>query len=478
LVTLALGAAVLPWAGSPALAQLQLKTAPSGQSGPSDAFLERQRALQLENDRKLREQLPPAQKLRVDYGGWYNSYLFLFDDGVNSSRTLRENELRLWSSVSADQGIHEGYVRMRMTYDDWNHGDSYTPNEDDLNGPNLERGWYRFDIARALRVHTSYRAPFELKAKIGRDLVQPGTGYTIDLPLDHVQVQGEWLDFETTFTIGRTPSSTPNIDRSRPVADHSDRDFYIIEEKYKGFDKHEPFVYVAWQNDHTSEDPPDLLQDYDYDSRYLGLGSTGELIPNLRYGTEWVLERGLSCGDNRFLHRDQIKAWAFDQKLDYFFRHKMKPVLSGEYMFASGDPDRLGSPTNAEGGNRHDYVDHGFVGFGFRDTGVSFAPRLSNIHIWRLGGSFRPLPEVELAKELELGTDWYLYAKNHSDAAVSDALADRQSGYLGWEMDYYTNYRICSDLSWTVRFGTFFPGKSFTDETTRTFLLTGITWSF
>jgi hypothetical protein len=461
-----------------ARAQLQLSQGRSSPSVPSDVFLNNQRALELENERKLQRELPAAQKLRVDYGGWYNSYFFLFDDGYNSSRTLRENELRLWTSFSADQGVHEGYARMRMTYDDWNHGDNYTAHENDLSGPDLERGWYRFDIGRAVRGHTSYQAPFELKTKLGRDLVQAGTGYVIDLPLDHVQVQGEWLNFETTFTVGKTPSSLDNIDRSRPVASHSNRDFWVIEEKYKGFDRHEPFAYFAWQYDHTPEDPPDLLQEFDYNSRYLGWGSTGELIPNLRYGSEWVLERGTSYGNRRFLHTDQIKAWAFDQRFDYYFRHRMKPVLSAEYMFASGDNDRLGSPTSAEGGNRKDYVDNSFVGFGFRDTGICFAPWISNIHIWRLGGSFRPLPDVEAAKDLELGSDWYLYAKNKSPAAVSDPLADQQSGYLGWEMDYYANYRICSDLSWTVRFGTFFPGAAFSDETTRTFLLTGVTWSF
>ncbi|MBU0639080.1 MAG: hypothetical protein ABII12_15835 [Planctomycetota bacterium] len=472
-----LGLALCLAGGQPAVAQLGLDSGtPPG--GVSDAFLARQQALERENQQKLQRDLPIAQKFRVDWGGWYNSYFFLFDDGFNSSRTLRQNELRLWFSFSADQGVHEGYARMRMSYDDWNAGDAYTPNEDDFDGPNLERGWYQFDAGKALRGYGGYAAPFELKLKIGRDLVHTGTGYAIDLPLDHVTLQTEWQDFETTFTMGKTPASTENIDRSRSVADHSNRTFWIIQEKYLGFERHEPFVYVAWQNDNTSEDPPDLLQNYEYDSRYFGFGSTGELVDNLRYSSEWVLERGHSYGNRRYLHRNEIKAWAFDNRLDYYFRHKTKPVLSVEYMFASGDADRLGSPTNAPGGNRDDYVDNGFVGFGFRDTGISLAPRLSNIHTWRLGGAFRPFPEVEAAKELELGTDWYLYAKHHSDAAISDGFADRQSGYVGWEMDYFANYRIFSDLSWTVRFGAFFPGRAFTDQTTRTFLLTGITWSF
>ncbi len=142
----------------------------SQQQGVTSAFLERQRALDRENQAKM-EEVPVAQRFRVDYGGWFNSYFFLFDDGVNSSRTLRQNEMRLWMSFSADRGIHEGYLRMRSTYNDWNHGDSFTPNEDDLDGPNLERGWYVMDIAKALRIYGDPNTPYELKFKIGRDLV-------------------------------------------------------------------------------------------------------------------------------------------------------------------------------------------------------------------------------------------------------------------------------------------------------------------
>lgn len=462
---------------SVASAQLGLNQ-PAPRADLGSAFLERQRSLERENQRRLQESLPAAQKFRVDYGGWFNTYFYLFDDGIESSRTLRQYEGRLWLSFSADEGIHEGYARMRATYNDWNHGDNFFPNHDDLDGPNLERGWYVFDIAKALRRDERFDLPIELKFKIGRDLVYAGTGFAIDLPLDHVMIQGEVLHFETTYIAGRTPASTENIDRSRPVADHSNRVFHIIETRYKGWSQHEPFVYIAWQDDHTSEDPPDLLQQYRYDSRYIGWGSTGELIENLRYSSEWVLERGKSYNDQRFMKRSEIKAWGFDHRLDYYFRHKMKPVISAQWMFASGDADRLGSPTNAKGGNRGDHVDNSFVGFGFRDTGLALAPRLSNIHVWRAGGSFRPFPESRFTRDLELGNDFYVFYKHHADAAISDPLADIQSGYLGWEMDYYANWRLTSDLAWTVRFGSFFPGRSFSDQTTRTFLLTGITWSF
>jgi hypothetical protein len=146
-------------------------------------------------------------------------------------------------------------------------------------------------------------------------------------------------------------------------------------------------------------------------------------------------------------------------------------------MFASGDGDRRFSPTNSVGGNTRGN-DSAFNGFGFRDTGLSFAPQLSNLHAWRLGAAFTPFEKIEMLKALELGTDWFLYWKNHAKGAVSDGTADRRSGYLGWEMDYFVNWRITSDLAWTTRFGTFFPGSAFSDQTTRTFFLTGVTWSF
>lgn len=147
-------------------------------------------------------------------------------------------------------------------------------------------------------------------------------------------------------------------------------------------------------------------------------------------------------------------------------------------MFASGDGDRLLSPTNARGGNYGDRHDTSFVGFGFRNTGLAAAPVRSNIHIWRVGGGLAPLEKIELCRDLEIGTDWFLYHKHHRRGAISDPTAGQFSGYVGWEMDYYVNWRVASDLSWTMRWGAFFPGDAYQDGSMRSFLFTGITWSF
>ena len=465
--------------GTPIIASLLVfLSAATGQAQQTaDSFLTRQRAIEEQVRQDLNRELPIDQKADFDWGGWYSYYLFLYDDGIKSSRTFRQNDLRLWSSLSLDQGTHQFYVRGKLQHLDFNSGDSYDGNDNDWVGPNLDRGFYQFDLQRALQAYQHERIPWNFKAKVGRDFVEFGTGYALSMPLDHVLLTMEVENLEVIGLMGTTIRSMANLDRSHPDAGHSDRNFWGTQISYKGLQKHRPFVYAFWNEDQLREKPPVLFREWDYDSWYIGFGSTGELIRNLRYSTEWVFEGGDTYGDGRYLQRDDIEAWAFDAELEYLSQWAMRPRLTAEYMFASGDRDRYGSPINTVGGNtRGD--DNSFAGFGFRDTGLSFGPLLSNVHIWRLGAGFTPFEKIEPLAKLELGTDWFLYHKNRRTGAVSDTTADERSGYLGWEMDYYANWRVTSDLAWTARLGTFFPGDAFSDQTTRTFFLLGVTWSF
>ena len=162
----------------------------------------------------------------------------------------------------------------------------------------------------------------------------------------------------------------------------------------------------------------------------------------------------------------------------YLFDGPKQARVSAQYLFGSGDSDRTRSPVNTVGGFQGDRHDRGFTGFGFRETGLSFAPRIGNLHMGRVGASFHPWPEDASLRHFELGADWYLYYKHHRDGAVSDATANKRSSYLGWEMDYFANWRVTADIAYTARLGAFFPGKAFSDRTTRTFALVGIIWSF
>ncbi|MFH0980096.1 MAG: alginate export family protein [Planctomycetota bacterium] len=453
-----------------------LSASAQGRSEP-DAFLNQQRQTDERVRREAAEQRPATQGVDFDYGGWYSFHLFLYDDGVNSSRTFRRHDLRVWTNLRLDEGAHTIYTRTRLSFLDFNTGDSFDGNDNDWEGPNLERGYYQFDLRSAMRAYAHRQVDYNLTFKIGRDLATFGTGYAFSTPLDQVWLRSEYKKFVVTGLVGRTVGSSEELDSSRYV-ERTRRAFFGVETRYTGFERHEPFAYVLWQRDHSHDAFWHPLQDYDYDSFYVGLGSEGELVRNLRYSTEWVYESGRSYGDRRFLRQDVIRAWGFDAALEYLFDVKWSPRASLEYMFASGDPDRLGNPSNAVGGNRNDHTDRGFNAFGWRDTGLSFAPTLSNIHVWRTGASFFPFESSAFFRHLELGTNWFLYYKQRRSAAVSDFTADETSGYLGWEMDYFANWDITPDLAWTTRYGVFFPGDAFSDQTTRTFFLVGMTWRF
>ncbi len=450
-----------------------------------DAFLNQQRAVWEQTRKDFDAQLGAAGRAAFDWGGSYSFYGFLFDDGVESSRTFRRHDLRLWGRLTLDHGAHEFYARTRLSLLDFNSGDAYDGNDDDTEGPNLERGLYRFDLTKALSATglgaTGSLLPvlteMNVVANAGRDLVEFGTGLTLSTPLDHVSLRTAYHDFELTVLAGKTVGSSQDFDLSR-TATRTRRNFLGGEVRYHGFERHEPFAYALWQRDHNREEFRRPYQGFDYDSSYFGLGSIGELAQHLRYETEWVFEEGRSYGHQRFLKTNEVEAWAWRNELEYLFPGEHQARASVEYLFGSGDPDRLTSPTNSFGGNRFDLSDNSFIGFGFRDTGLSFAPRYSNLHMWRLGGSFYPWPTHERLRRLEVGTDWYLYHKHHASGAVSDPTAAVRSGYLGWEMDYYLNWRVTWDLAWTARFGAFFPGRAFDDQTTRTYFLLGVTWSF
>ena len=84
------------------------------------------------------------------------------------------------------------------------------------------------NLRKAMREYQHHDLPFELKARVGRDYAQAGTGYALSMPLDQVSLTGEWCNFQTSFLLGRTLinfmridpgfSITTNSTPSRPVS--------------------------------------------------------------------------------------------------------------------------------------------------------------------------------------------------------------------------------------------------------------------
>jgi hypothetical protein len=441
-----------------------------------------QRREQIEQEIRLElAPVPPAeQRALVEWGGWFRFATELFDDVERRDRTLHTGDLRLWLRLKIDY-VHDIYVRVRTGWDAWVGQDSFYGDNRDYVEPRIDRLWYYVDLTAAALRYRKQELPVRIELQIGRQYMELGTGLALSLPLDAVQLRITAGDWELTGMVGRLIPDTDNLDTSVPGFEHSRRLLVGGEVRYLGISGHRPFAYVFWQHDYSGETPEDPTQEYKYNSTYVGLGSRGRLfVTDLKYEFEWVYEFGRSFGWGAG-GPDDISASALDVQLEYTFRKvPSTPKVSFEYLWATGDADRIGSPTNALGGNAPGTTDGSFVGLGYRDTGFEFAPRMSNLHMWRFGASFYPFEKCpqRWLRDLEMGFNWYLYRKAAAAAAVSDYTAYLVNSDLGHELDVYLNWRITSDLTLNFRVGNFMPGDAFDDQGSRRYMYWGVTYSF
>lgn len=432
---------------------------------------------------RLDEQLPGARELGFDAGGWFSYAYFNYTDGaLGRTRTLRQSQLRGWASLNV-RGVHQAYVRGLLSWDDWNSGDNPISGRGDDFDEELERAWYQFDLGKLMRNQTGKAPPVGFKVKVGRQFMTIGTSLVLSVPLDMIRFDVTTSNWDFLAMGGQTVEDTRNIDDSDRVANHQDRCFYGFQISYKGIPQHRPFAYYLSQSDHTSSSPAHATQEYDYSSRYLGGGSTGSFgLPGLQYQTEFVAQWGKTYGNSAVAGttRDKIRAMAFDVILEYLFDIPMHPKAGVEYLFATGDSDRSTSATATIGGNRVGTRDNAFNAFGFRDTGIAFSPRISNLHMWAVGGSLFTLESIRLFRKMEVGTKVFFYHKAKAGGPISDTTASNDARNLGWEWDVFCDWRLTSDVAWTIRYGIFQPGSSFDggDKSSRHFVYTGVVFSF
>ncbi len=434
---------------------------------------------------RLDEQIPGRSDFGYRAGGWLSFAVMDYDDPTaGRDRTLRKLQLRGWLDVDY-RGEHRLYVRGLANLDDWSGTDNpRSPSRGTDFDLMVERAWYQFDWGRFWLNRTGNQSPVEWKLKVGREFATIGTGLALATPLDMIELRARWQDWSLKALAGQTIYDSENLDRSPAVAGRQERCFYGVEVAYEGFDRHRPFVYYLMQNDHTTPEPRSATQGYDYSSRYVGIGSEGTILsPDLAYRVEVVGEWGRTYGSGAAASQDEICAWAADVMLEYTFRDTpTRPKLYVEYLFGSGDSDRASSSTSTLGGNTPGTRDRAFNAFGFRDTGIAFSPAVSNLHIWSAGGSCFPLENHKWFERMEVGSKAFLYCRAKDSGAISDTSlpATNNSSYVGWEMDVYVDWRITSDLSWTVRYGFFQPGDAYngSDKTCRQFVYTGLVLSF
>ena len=100
--------------------------------------------------------------------------------------------------------------------------------------------------------------------------------------------------------------------------------------------------------------------------------------------------------------------------------------------------------------------------------------------MYAINASFFPLEHIEMFEQMELGTKLFFYSCAHGSAPISDTTTTSQANRTGFEMDFFCNWRMTSDVALTVRYGSFFPGDAYNggDKSPRQFVYGGVVFSF
>ena len=453
----------------------------------------RQQRLELEVQKVMDLKQSMSQRLLWDWGG-SERFMFLTYDDIDNERvsdkrrTQRTNNFYLWGSLNLDD-IHSFYVRFRGQHIDWNDGDRYRSTENQFKWnpeEGFDQGTYSLSIDKALKKYLNYDMPFQMKVVAGRFRSSIGSQLAYTKRANGVQLEGSSKLIDYKLFAFKNLIDEENIDFSTPGFRSSRRFFYGAEMRYKGFKRHLPYLFALIQEDHSGENIEDVDQDYGYDSKYYGIGSRGKFTENLFYTIEGIMQggrsfpqaavaRGYSPGNER------IEAWAFDSTLTYQFNKVTQPMFIAEYAFGSGDPHRIGRVTNTTGGgNKEGTTDRNFLTFGYIDTGLTLAARISNLRMVKLGFSFTPTELLKNSKnnKVTVGVNYFIFNKDEKLGAISDSRADNPVRNLGKEFDVNITWQILSDLSASINYGRFYPGNAYSDKDARDFVMATIMFQF
>lgn len=427
--------------------------------------------------------IPIEQRTLFEYGGYASFYFLAIDDAPNqNTHILRQTDLTTFARLSLD-GVHQFFIRGRMTYRDFNHGDSFDGDGDDLIGPELERALYRFDYRRATEAYDGRTTDYNFILTGGRQLAHWGNGLVISKDIDGAVVDIEYGPVTLQALAGRTRQRQVDFDSSRPSFDDDmRRNFFGGMLSAKIIKPFNPYAYGLVQVDQNRDEilsAGGTSTRFNYDSHYIGIGAAGNIGNHIVYGVEAAYEggQGLSAvAADGTQSTDAISAWAADGRLEYLVNDGSNTRFTLEAVLASGDRDR-GHSSNTFAGNTAGTADTGFNAFGLINTGMAFAPSVSNLALLRVGASTFPLQNTDWFKRLQVGIDLIIYNKLMGDAPIDEPTDSNH--FLGVEPDLYANWQVTSDFALTMRYGIFFPGSGiqFNDHP-RNFFYTGVTLAF
>lgn len=433
--------------------------------------------------------IPVGERVLFDYGGSFSFNYLSVDDSNNDNHVLRQYDTVGYARLNFD-GAHEFYLRGRGTYQDFHRGDSFDGGGDGWRDSELDRAFYRFDLARHQAAYHGREIDYNITAEVGRDFAFWGNGLVLGQTLDGGFFTFSHGPFALDLLAGQTPLRTVDIDSSRPDFDTKTRRGFYGARLSGRAGTHRPYVYALKQEDYNNDETlsiPPTTTEFEYNSHYIGIGSEGALTDKLLYGVEFVYEGGDTLSNSFVINppflsgvpqtRNDIEAYAADVRLDYLLNDPHRTRFSLELFAATGDPNRVLNTSTTFGGSAPGDKDRAFNGFGLLNTGLAFAPVVSNIVAVRGGASTFPFSDIQSLRRLQVGVDVFVYGKFNDDAPIDETTST--ANYLGWEPDIFMNWQIVSDVTLALRYGIFMPSDdAFDSDKVRQFVSVGVTFAF
>lgn len=432
--------------------------------------------------KRIDSSLSFAERSYLEFGGYFSATFVNLNDSDNNSRRYFSPEVGIYGRAVLDSA-HTFFGRARFQYNEFSPGDSFDGRGDRWTDPFIDRYWYEFDYRSMMAAQHGQSTDWNVNVRVGRQFVDWGAGLVLSENLYAARPVFEFGRVTIEGLAGVTPGDKSVTDFDSSRADYNEetwRGYFGGRVAYRTRSSEEFYGYYLAQVDYNDDDnPQDFGVDHTYNSHYLGVGTTGSFAARWLYLAEFVYEFGDSRSDPlRGLNqtKEDISAWAARGQLTHLFADQNNSRAEFEALFASGDADR-NDPSNTVGGNLSGTDDLGFNSLGFVNTGLAFAPSLSNLMSYRLGASTFPLVNTEILEQFQIGVDMLAFFKMNQNAPIDEATTD--DTYLGFETDVYANYRITSDLAFSVRYGAFFPGTAIAGQKdTRHFIYLGMTLSF
>jgi len=488
------------WLVLAAIAATLAPTAPVVAQSTQEALLNRleQEMLDAQTEQRIASHAGQTtiEKMTLDYGASLRFGIAGLQNGIGADSTLFQYEANFFANAVFDGG-HRFFGNVRLLYNQYDV--TRGANETGFLNPLGNRYWYEFDLKALQRSTEGASGDLGLNIRTGRQFVNWNSGLVFSNDIYGSRMRGTLGKFSWEGLIGVTASSGfYDFDPSRPNYDsNTDRALFGVRGAYTFGPELELFVSGFWQRDHNENRvvSVELLpgvtveHNYNFDSAYLSIGGSGSIGPEVLWTAEFVRETGsrysrfafIPTGGGIIAVQDDSPITAYAGVFNASWAPSgiaTRPRIDGTLAFGTGDQDQLavvgGLTGNANGTN-----DLSFQSLGYIYTGLAGAPSLTNLLMLRVGASTGIALDQRRPDALRVGMDVFLFGKQKESAPVS-LPSSPNDRYLGTEVDWKIDWRLTSDVSFTLRAGLYWPGSNMPARAnlTRHFVYGGCTYAF